>query len=215
MAGKKGDDSLLYFGIRARGEATRMLYAIAGKKMEDKRVTFEQWAEMKPSQPLGQLPTLTTSDGLICCSNVIARHVAKKFGMAGKTPWEETLHDMVLETAQDVMNSYAVPHIYAWMVFKSVPEPENKDEVLEKAKQRWVTALNLAEKLSKSCGSKKFLFGNEIGLADVWLWCGMDFAKLATPDVMSVTPFAKQWSAKFEADPSVKKYLAGRPDSNL
>ena len=43
----------------------------------------------------------------------------------------------------------------------------------------------------------------------------MDFCRLATPDVMSVTPFAKEWSAKFEADPRVKKYLAARPDSNI
>ena len=55
----------------------------------------------------------------------------------------------------------------------------------------------------------------QIGLADVWLWCAMDFCRLATPDVMSVTPFAKEWSAKFEADPRVKNYLASRPQSNI
>ena len=46
MAAKK--DELLYFGLKARAEATRMLYAIAGRDLEDNRITGEQWAEMKP-----------------------------------------------------------------------------------------------------------------------------------------------------------------------
>lgn len=32
------------------------------------------------AQPMGQLPTLETEDGLICQSNVIARHIARKYG---------------------------------------------------------------------------------------------------------------------------------------
>ena len=36
-------DKLVYFPVRARGEAIRMLYALADKKLEDERVTFEQW----------------------------------------------------------------------------------------------------------------------------------------------------------------------------
>ena len=65
MAAKK--DELLYFGIRARGEATRMLYAIAGKGLTDKRITFDEWAEMKPckcselsylSSPAGKSSTM-------------------------------------------------------------------------------------------------------------------------------------------------------------
>ena len=46
MAAKK--DELLYFGLKARAEATRMLYAIAGRDLADNRITGEQWAEMKP-----------------------------------------------------------------------------------------------------------------------------------------------------------------------
>ena len=101
---------------------------------------------------------------LFCDFNIIS-------GMVGKTPWEQTLHDMVVECAQDVMNAYAIPHIYHWMVFKSVPEPENKDEVLEKAKQRWVTVLKLVEKVSKGCGSKKFIVGNEVNIYECTCVC--------------------------------------------
>ena len=33
--------------------------------------------------PLKQIPTLITSEGVVCQSNVIARHVAKKLGNVG------------------------------------------------------------------------------------------------------------------------------------
>lgn len=41
-------DNLLYFGIRARAEATRMMYAIAGKKLTDERLGFDEWPMRKP-----------------------------------------------------------------------------------------------------------------------------------------------------------------------
>ena len=40
-------DKLVYFDVRARGEPTRMLYALAGKSLKDERVTFEQWPSQK------------------------------------------------------------------------------------------------------------------------------------------------------------------------
>ena len=103
--------------------------------------------------------------------------------MAGKTPWEETLHDMVVECAQDVMNAYAVPNIYRWMVFKACPEPENKAEVLEKARQKWVTVLNLVEKTSKSCGSKEFIIGDEVKQSGVGIkWYGTSGSRVLNTD---------------------------------
>ena len=41
---------LTYFGLRGRGEASRLLLAYAGAEYEDHRITFEQWPELKPSE---------------------------------------------------------------------------------------------------------------------------------------------------------------------
>ncbi len=41
---------LTYFGLRGRGEASRLLLAYAGAEYEDHRITFEQWPELKPSK---------------------------------------------------------------------------------------------------------------------------------------------------------------------
>lgn len=40
-------DKLIYFNVRARGEAIRMMYSIAGKELIDERVSFEEWPEKK------------------------------------------------------------------------------------------------------------------------------------------------------------------------
>ena len=40
-------DKLVYFDARARGEPTRMLYALAGKSLDDKRVSADQWPSQK------------------------------------------------------------------------------------------------------------------------------------------------------------------------
>lgn len=41
---------LTYFDLRARGEITRMLFALAEVKYEDNRVTGESWTNFKPSK---------------------------------------------------------------------------------------------------------------------------------------------------------------------
>ena len=41
---------LIYFNSRGRAEPVRMLFAHCGVEYEDKRVTTDEWKEMKPSE---------------------------------------------------------------------------------------------------------------------------------------------------------------------
>ena len=51
---------LLYFKVRARAEAIRILLALAGAEWEN---TFpEDWPTLKPTTTYGQLPILTERD---------------------------------------------------------------------------------------------------------------------------------------------------------
>ncbi|XP_067942528.1 probable glutathione S-transferase 8 [Watersipora subatra] len=207
-------DKLVYLPLRARGEAIRMLYVVAGKKFDDTRITGDDFAAYKPKTPFGQLPVLETAEGMLCNSNVIARHVARKLGLSGKTQWEETLHDLVTECAQDCINMYALPNIYNWQVFKLVPVPENSEELLQKAKTKWTKVLEYVESLAKKRG-KKYIVSNELGLADLFLFAAMEFSKTGTPDIMTLTPWAKQFTEKVAADPKLTKYLADRPEATV
>lgn len=47
------DDKLIYFNIRARAEAIRMLYVLAGKRVNEERIKFADW----PARKEGQLST--------------------------------------------------------------------------------------------------------------------------------------------------------------
>lgn len=44
--------TLVYFDVKARGEVIRLIFAEAGQKFEDKRVSMEEWAGVKPSECL-------------------------------------------------------------------------------------------------------------------------------------------------------------------
>ena len=41
------EDKLVYFDIKARGEPTRMVYAVAGNPLKDERIPAEQWPSKK------------------------------------------------------------------------------------------------------------------------------------------------------------------------
>ena len=56
---------------------------------------------------------------------------------------------------------FAVPNIYAWLVFKSRPEPADKEEVLEAAKQKWIKVLQLVQTHAEKQG-KNFIVGDEV-----------------------------------------------------
>ena len=40
----------------------------------------------------------------------------------------------------------------------------------------------------------------------------MEFCKHGTPEVKTLTPWAKEFTEKLAADPKMKKYLAERPE---
>lgn len=47
------------------------------------------------------------------------------------------------------------------MLFKAVPVPENKDEIIQKAKEGWIKALNFIQSVAEKRG-KKFIINDEV-----------------------------------------------------
>ncbi len=84
---------LLYFNGRGLAELSRYILAIAGQEYEDARFEFSEWAAIKPTTPFGQVPLLEIKEENsvthISQSNAIARFLANKFGLAGKTDIEK------------------------------------------------------------------------------------------------------------------------------
>jgi glutathione S-transferase len=95
---------LTYFNYYGRGEAVRMLFALAGVEYEDRRieVTGDDWKEFKPKTPFGQLPLLEIDGRVFCQSVAITRYLANKFGFAGKTELDKLQADMIVDCIMDL-----------------------------------------------------------------------------------------------------------------
>ena len=52
----------------------------------------------------------------------------------------------------------------------------------------------------------------QIGLADIWVLCGLEFCKLACPEFETLTPWTKQHLERVRNHPKVKNHLESRPD---
>jgi len=112
------------------------------------------------------------------------------------------------------MYAYGLPNIYLWMLFKAVPVPENKDEIIQKAKEGWIKALNFIQSVAEKRG-KKFIINDEIGLADIYLFTGLEFTKVACPEFETLTPWTTQYLEKVRNHPVVKAHLESRPAADL
>ena len=124
---------LVYFNARGRAELSRLILAQAGQEYEDVRISKDEWPAMKPGNtykdewpkdeflldcqnilnnisfvlvdmPGGQLPVLEIDGEKIGQSITIARFLANKFHLTGKTEIEKAKADMILDCIQDIGN---------------------------------------------------------------------------------------------------------------
>lgn len=55
----------------------------------------------------------------------------------------------------------------------------------------------------------------QIGIGEIWLYTGMEFSQAGLPSIMSLTPWATDFTNKMQTDPKLKHYLETRPESEL
>lgn len=92
---------LMYFDVQAKGELTRLLLTAGNIDFEDFRFSFAEWPKIKPSTPFGQCPVLYWDGQELAQSLAIARFVARKVGLAGKSDLEFAQADMVATHTED------------------------------------------------------------------------------------------------------------------
>lgn len=97
---------LMYFDGRGRAELARWLFAAAGQEYVDTRLKKEEWPQIKPTTPFGQLPVLIVDDNFkLAQSLAIGRFLAKRFGFMGKDEYEEAQCNMVTECTEDMLQA--------------------------------------------------------------------------------------------------------------
>ncbi|CAG4942576.1 unnamed protein product [Parnassius apollo] len=99
-----------YFNLKALGESCRLLLAYAGEEFEDIRVSSEEWAELKPKTPFGQLPILEIDGKQYAQSNAICRYLGHKYGLAGSNIEEDLIIDQNVDFFSDIRAKAGVVH---------------------------------------------------------------------------------------------------------
>ena len=102
---------LLYFPLRARGEALRMLLHHAKIPFVNQVVSFREWPALQPTVPNNQLPQLQLghNDELLPHAREIALHVARLHGQP-LLPVDEPSQTLALDCWQE-LHSTSLPFV--------------------------------------------------------------------------------------------------------
>jgi glutathione S-transferase len=93
---------LTYFDIHGgRAEPARLALAIGGIAFEDHRFGFPDFAEVRKSTPLGQVPVLHVDGVQVTQSDAITRYVGKLAGLYPLDAYQALLCDEVLDAVED------------------------------------------------------------------------------------------------------------------
>ncbi|EFO91316.1 hypothetical protein CRE_11848 [Caenorhabditis remanei] len=204
---------LTYFDVRGLAEASRLLFHLAGVPFEDKRITFGDgsWEKLKDSTPFGQIPVLSVDGFEIPQSAAILRYLAKKFGFAGKTPEEQAWADAIVDQFKDFFGAFR-QLIVAQRGGKSAEEIEKiTSEVVKPAQESYFKILNGILEKNKS----GFLVGNGITFADLVIAENIESLEKFGFFNASEQPKLSALREKVYTQPSLKSYLASRPDSQI
>ena len=94
---------LTYFDIHGgRAEAARLALHVGNIAFEDRRFAFSEFAEVRKSTPLNQVPTLHINDLQVTQSGAITRYVGKLAGLYPENALQALLCDEVMDALEDV-----------------------------------------------------------------------------------------------------------------
>ncbi|CAH1248725.1 HPGDS [Branchiostoma lanceolatum] len=163
---------LTYFKHWGRAGVLRLLFAAGEIEFEDVRIEREQWPELKPKTPMGQIPILEVDGTIICQTKAIGRLIAKEAGLAGKTPLEAAQVDMIVDGLSDLQVK-----IVDFFIEKD--EKKKQEKIKEFAEKTLPMFLDTYEKLASSSGH---FVGDALTWADVDFFSLMFFLKDHLPN---------------------------------
>ncbi|KAL6754466.1 glutathione S-transferase [Haematococcus lacustris] len=162
---------LIYFDIPGRAEVTRVLLTIGKVPFEYctiSTISREQWAEVKPTMPYGQLPVLKVDGKQLAQSSAIERYAARLAGLYPQDAWEASKVDelacFMREWLEDVVSTVFI---------KSADEKlAARKAMVEGPLQTRMTKLNT---LLTEAGPDGYLVGGRMTYADVAVYVTMSF----------------------------------------
>jgi glutathione S-transferase len=155
---------LTYFNGKGPAEIIRLILVAADVPFEDNRLSFEEFAKVKSTLPFQQLPVFEINGNItLCQSQAIARYLARKYNLAGKTELEQVRADMIVDCIQDTLNPTGP--------FYREQDPVKKAELKRKyiEEQLPVFLTNLEALLVANNSGDSFFVGDSLTWADLFL----------------------------------------------
>ncbi|EGT49937.1 CBN-GST-38 protein [Caenorhabditis brenneri] len=203
---------LTYFDGRGAGEICRQIFAFAGQKYEDQRLTDEEWEEYKAAgkAPYNQLPMLTIDGKPLAQSHAMARYLAREFGINGKTHFEEA---QVNSLADQFKDYYAEARPYLAVkagYIEGDAEPLYASLYLPAFEKHYGF---LAKSLKAS--GKGFLVGDSLTWIDLLVaQHSADLLGREPADLFDSVPEMREHSKRIQEIPQIKKWIESRPKSD-
>ena len=94
---------ITYFDVDGgRAEPARLALLIGGIAFEDHRFAFSEFAEVRKTTPLSQVPTLQVNGVQVTQSGAITRYVGKVSGLYPEDAFQALLCDEIIDGVEDV-----------------------------------------------------------------------------------------------------------------
>ena len=197
--------TLTYFNLRGRAEVTRLIFAQAGVEYEDKRITNEQWAELKPTTPTGTVPLLEVDGEMFHGSRPFSRFVAERHGLAGTNDLENLQLAGIVDTIADLLLKL--------MPFFFEKDDTRKAQLLKDfAETHAPRYLGILEKMAGANNSAgDWLYGPKVTYADISLFVTNDIISKVVPNTLDKYPALTKLITSVENLPNIAKWLKERP----
>lgn len=196
---------LYYFNSRGNAEPIRLVFAQAGVKYEDIRLTNEQWVEFKPKTPYATMPVLDIDGKIVGGSGPIARYLAKQYGLAG----EDDIARLVLEGAEDAINDLRGKLGPMYFEKDEDRKATMKKDLEEKMIPRTLGGL---EKLAAS-NPDGWFYGSKVSYVEFVFIQTVEYLQMENTAVLDKYPALKKLNESVRNLPNIAKWIKERPET--
>jgi len=193
-----------YWDIQGLGQGVRMLLHYTNTKYEDTVYSIKnvnEWQAAKANNAwdldFPNLPYYIDGDVKLTQSHAILRHLGRQHGLYGLDDNHASEIDMLLDTIKDIKMGIIVPN-----VFLRILDEKKKQEVIKSQDAKF-------KQISNYLGSKEFLMGNAITVADFELYDALVWHNKLDSKLISQYGNLMSYLARFENVPKVKSFMNG------
>jgi len=208
------DYKLTYFNGRGRGEIIRLVLTAAGVPFEDKRIDISDWPTAKPKLGLifNQIPIFEFGDVKMCQSLAIARHLARKYNLAGKSDLDQARADMIIDCIEDAV----LQPVPRWS--RHEKDAARKEELRKAYMEKLPDYLDkLQAILVSNNGGNGYFVGDSLTWADLHLVVANGYLELMAglKDPLAKHPKLNELHKRVLEHPKVVQYMTNIPKTDF